>query len=115
MTKLSNSLHAWGTPEFARVLKIELEQLDSTALPLQRALKSGSYVLDEPFTVMIISAASGGDMLAARAGVFYSGVLSGCNCADDPTPVEAQPEYCEIEILIDKQTANARFALVDGA
>jgi hypothetical protein len=39
--------------------------------------------------------------------VFFSGILSGCSCADDPTPVEAQAEYCELAIAIDTASGEA--------
>ncbi len=112
MILLTESLNAWNSAEFRTVLKRELEQLDRDLLPLQEGLSLSSHVLDEPVTVIVMAATDTSDAIQARAGVFYSGIVAGCNCADDPTPVEAQNEYCEIAITIDKATAAAVFALV---
>jgi hypothetical protein len=54
---------------------------------------------------MIISAADEGNTIRARAGIFYTGIIAGCSCADDPTPVNEENEYCEVQLDIDKATA----------
>lgn len=105
MILLPNSLQAWNTPDFAAVLKQELSQSGAGSLPLQQGLSSGSYALDAGLSVMLISAIEAGGLINVKVGVFYKGVIAGCNCADDPTPVEAQNEYCEVELVIDKVTA----------
>jgi hypothetical protein len=46
-------------------------------------------------------------------GIFYAGIITGCNCADDPTPVEAQKKYCEIHLTIDRTNAAANIAPAD--
>jgi hypothetical protein len=45
-------------------------------------------------------------------GVFFSGIITGCSCADDPTPVETQNEYCELLFAIDKATAETTITLL---
>ena len=45
-------------------------------------------------------------------GIFYTGVVAGCSCADDPTPVEEQHEYCEVLIEINRATAEAVIRLL---
>jgi hypothetical protein len=47
-----------------------------------------------------------------KLGVFYTGIIAGCNCADDPTPIDTQTEYALISLRIDKQTAEADFSLL---
>lgn len=112
MILLTKSLNAWSSAEFRTVLKRELEQMDRGLLPLQEGLSLSSHVLDEPVTVIVMAVTDTSDVIQARAGVFYSGIVAGCNCADDPTPVEAQNEYCEIAISIDKATAAAAIVLI---
>lgn len=107
MIHLSQSLLAWKSPAFDNVLKQEIGQLDAAQLPLQQGLSATSYALDDKFDVMIISVADDPGFIHAKVGIFYSGILSGCNCADDPTPVEPQSEYCEVRVSIDKATAQA--------
>ncbi len=113
MLRMSESLDAWGTPGFGAVFKREAESLDHTLLPLQQGMASSSHVSDTPFRVMLISVDDDPASVRIKAGVFYSGVIAGCNCADDPTPVEEQNEYCVLLFTIDKQTADSSVALLD--
>ena len=96
MIRLSKAVRAWGAQDFEDVLKTEIEQLDPAQLPLQRGLSSSSYVTDSKFDVMIISVTEQPRVIRARAGIFYGGIVAGCSCADDPTPVEEQSEYCAV-------------------
>ena len=106
MLRLPASLQAWGSPDFKDVLKREIEQLDAGELPLQQALSFSSHALGEGFSVMILGVGDTPTHIHATAGVFFSGVIAGCNCADDPTPVEPQHEYCELRLTIDRGTAD---------
>lgn len=111
---LQRSLAAWGTPQFDDVFKRELEAVPVDVLPLQLGLSRGTSVLDEPRNVMIIAVTDTAQSIHARVGVFYSGILAGCSCADDPTPVEAQPEYVELALDIDKTTGEAHVRIGDA-
>ncbi len=113
MIRLTRAVNAWGKPDFNAVLKQDIEQLDVDQLPLQQGLSIGSYVAGKQFSAMIISAADGEGFIRAKAGIFYKGILGGCSCADDPTPVEEQSEYCEVEFDINKKTAEATVTLTD--
>lgn len=115
MPHLIKSLNAWTTPEFSSVLKQELEQLEITQLPLQQGLTSSSYVLDRPIKVMALNYEDQPTHINAKIGIFYRGMISGCNCADDPTPEDEIAEYCEVLVLIHKQTGVADFQLVTDA
>lgn len=105
MFHLPLSVAAWSSEKFSETLKQELERMPAAALPLQQGLASTSYALGDGFSVMVIGARSDGGVIRARIGVFYEGITAGCSCADDPTPVEPQSEYCEVELSIDKATA----------
>lgn len=111
MIRLSDSLAAWGTPGFNPTFKREAEQLDSGFLPLQQGLALSSQVADSPFSVRVISVSDDAGFIRVRAGIFYAGVIAGCSCADDPTPVDTQNEYCEVRFEISKATAETRIAL----
>lgn len=112
MIRLANSLKVWGTPNFNDVLKKEMEQQDVDLLPLQQGLSTGSYAVTDAFEVMIISISEETDFIRAKAGIFYAGIIAGCSCADDPTPVDKHSEYCEVLIDINKVTAEATVALL---
>jgi len=112
MIRLPKSLNAWGTSEFKEILKQEIEQLDARQLPLQQGLSASSYVTDRPFQAMIIGASEEAGLIRVKAGIFYTGVIAGCNCADDPSPVDEQNEYCVVQLGIDRKTAETAVMLL---
>lgn len=112
MIRVIKSLYAWGTSDFKDALKKELEQLDPEQLPLQQGLSAGSHVQGDKFTVLILGVSEENDFIHARAGIFYTSIIAGCSCADDPTPVSELNEYCEVQLDIDKKTAEAKVTLL---
>lgn len=112
MIRLNKALNAWGAPDFEDALKSEIAQMDASQLPLQQGLTGSSHALDDNIKAIIIAVSENANFIHAKAGIFYSGIIAGCNCADDPTPVEAQSEYCEVQLDIDKTTAETTIALV---
>lgn len=111
MIRLDRALSAWGTPEFASVLKSELRQLTVEQLPLQQALTMSSYAVNGNIDFMLLSSSEEQTHLRVKLGIFFAGVIAGCSCADDPTPVDENDEYCEVELTIDKTTADATITL----
>ncbi len=112
MIRLVDVLNAWETPEFSKALKAAVEGMDASELPLQQGLATTSYALDAKRNAMIISVSEERDFIRAKVGIFYSGIIAGCSCADDPTPVDAQNEYCVVQLDIDKRTAETRITLL---
>lgn len=113
MTCLAASLRAWGSPAFEATLKDELEGLATSALPLQAAVAYGSCVADGPIKVMIMQIDASGPRLSIKVGVAFHSIIAGCNCADDPTPVNELAEFCELLLDIDKMTADTSVTLLD--
>ena len=111
MIRLDKALHSWGTPDFKAILKQEVARV-ADHLPLQQGLTTGNYVTDAPVTVMINSVAEMENIIRIRAGIFYQGILGGCSCADDPTPTSESNEYCEVQLDIDRATAEAVVSLI---
>jgi hypothetical protein len=99
------SLQAWGGADFEAILKQEIAQLGADHLPLQQGLSSSNYVADGPITVMIHNVAELENVLRIRVGILYQGIISGCSCADDPTPISENNEYCELQIDINMISA----------
>ena len=112
MIQLTKAARAWGNDCFNDILKAEVEQLDTTQLPLQTGLSHSSYVSDDDFRVMVIGAEEIADHIRVHAGIFYAGIIAGCNCADDPTPVDSQPEYCEVQLDINRETSETIITLL---
>lgn len=107
MPHLTRSLAAFGRPGFETVLKEELSTLGPDALGLQQELTAGSTALLDNLGVMILRRTETSGILQLRAGIFFSSILGGCACADDPTPENKNAEYCEIDISIDRRTGEA--------
>ncbi len=112
MIRLTRSLTAWGSPAFDSILKQEIVQLGAGQLPLQQGLSTSSHALDDKLEVMIINVAEDADFLRVKAGIFYSGIIAGCSCADDPTPIDEHSEYCVVRIDIEKATAETTVTLL---
>ena len=112
MIRLTKTLDAWGTPGFKDILKREIEQMDAGQLPLQQGLSTGSYAIDGNLNAMIIGVSEAAGFIRVKAGIFYSGIIAGCSCADDPTPVNEHSEYCEVQLDINKLTAETTIALL---
>lgn len=112
MIRFDKALRAWGAPEFEAVLKQEVAQLDAGQLPLQQGLSTGNYVSDAPITVSVNRVTELENIIRVTAGVFYQGVIGGCSCTDDPTPVSEIHEYCEVQLDIDRATGIVEVALV---
>jgi hypothetical protein len=106
------SLAAWNTPAFDGILRQEIDQMDAGQLPLQHGLVTGSHVVDKQHRAMILGVTETSNIIQARAGIFYTSVIAGCNCADDPTPVDENAEYCEVRFDIDQRTAEATVTLL---
>ena len=112
MIRMTKALSAWGSPAFSEQLSGELERLPHAALPLQQGLAHSSQVSSEPFKVMLIDAQDETEAIVVKLGVFYSGITAGCSCADDPTAVEPQTEFCHLLLRIDKATGEASVSLL---
>ncbi|MEA3410302.1 MAG: hypothetical protein U9R74_02050 [Pseudomonadota bacterium] len=114
MIYLQRSLEAWESEIFDQVLKEEISGLGVDHLPLQQGLSSSSTALDHDLGVLILSKSENDSLICIELGVFYSGIVSGCSCADDPSPDQEQNEYCEISVKIAKEDGEATIALSSG-
>ena len=111
---LARTLAAWSGPQREAVLKQELEQLDPGLLPLRAAMAQGNQVAAEPVRVLVLATGEEGDACyGARVGLLFASLIGGCQCADDPSPLEALPEYAELQIRIDRLTGAAQWWLLD--
>lgn len=113
MLKLEQSLKAWGTENFRTQFKQEVEQLPAEQLPLQQGLSLSSYVSAEPFKVMVIGEEADESEIRVKAGIFYTGIIAGCSCSDDPSPTDVQAEYCDLQFTIDKKSATVSVTLLN--
>ena len=113
MLRLTKTLQAWPTQDFNIALKRELESVPGNLLPLHQAMTQGSYVLDEPHSISVLTAEEASECIRVKIGVFFNSIIAGCNCADDPSPVDALNEYCEMWLEIDKRSGDAKARLAN--
>ncbi len=110
--KLNLSLQAWHSDAFIAVLKREICALDASLLPLQQGLSHSSYAIADKLSATILSVAEDDSSIIVKAGLLYTGIIAGCNCADDPTPVDENNEYCEVAFHINKETAETTVSII---
>ena len=110
MIQFPRSLASWKTPAFDDALKKEITNLDVDILPLQQGLAQGSYSNGKALDVMILACAEDEGFIRIKAGIFYVSILAGCSCADDPTPLSENAEYCLVQFDINKNTAEVSIA-----
>lgn len=111
--KLTNILENWSSHNAKDIIKNEIQKLDPALLPLQQGLSLSSYVSEKPFSATILSLSDNNGSIIVKAGIFYTGIITGCSCADDPSPQDEQNEYCELEFNIDKNTAEVTIILLN--
>lgn len=113
MIQLPLSLLAWNSESFKAVIKQELCSIDARLLPLQKGLRYSSMANTDSLSVSVLTMEDDEQQILVKAGLFYTGIIAGCNCADDPTPVDENNEYCEVLFRISKHTAETTVTLID--
>ena len=99
MTKFPKALSAWNTEVFDDVLRMEIKSLGINSLPL------GGYVDDERVaTLILLSAVDVGIVIQCKVGIWFDEMLS---CCGNPSGAMKRATYCEVQIRIDKSTAEA--------
>jgi hypothetical protein len=111
MPKFLNSLRAWKSDDFARILKSEIENLERGALPLEKGVSQGGVVDASELAVTVFGAADNGAAIQANVGVFFTEIVGGCSCGDEPVANDA---YCEMQIRIDKATADVEIFILSN-
>ncbi len=108
MAKLSQSLKSWGSDDFRKTLKYELEALGNTELPLNQATTQGGLADDSNISVLVNGITDDHEKIRVEIGIFFNEIVAGCNCADEPS---VNNTYCELRLIINKKTADSHFSL----
>ncbi|MDJ0805969.1 MAG: glucosamine--fructose-6-phosphate aminotransferase [Gammaproteobacteria bacterium] len=103
---LPNALRDWQSECFAKTLKQEIEGLQAGSLPLMDGVSQGGVPDDASVSVSLLKTVEAPSSIHADLGVFFTEVLAGCNCGDEPMAMHG---YCEMQVSIDKTTAEAVF------
>jgi len=109
MPKLPETVQPCNSSCFEKVLKRELENLPSGILPLEKGTNRGGFVDDSDISASVISVKQDENEVRALVGIFFTEIIVGCSCGDDPM---AENAYCEILISIDKTTSEAEFEVL---
>lgn len=112
MPKLLASLQDWNTDRFVQTFKKDLKGLPSGSLPLDQGVTQGGYVDDTDIDVVLLRLADCTASFQAHFGIFFTEIVACCGCGDDPM---RQSAYCELQVDVDKTTAEAIFRMVETA
>jgi len=97
---------------FSTVFNQEVCALTAELLPLQQGLQNSSYAISDKLSVAILKVTQNESSINIKAGLLYNGIIAGCSCADDPTPLDETNEYCDVIFCINKKTAETSVKLV---
>ncbi|MDH5436257.1 MAG: glucosamine--fructose-6-phosphate aminotransferase [Gammaproteobacteria bacterium] len=109
MPEFHNALRAWSTDAFSRQLKLEIEALCTGALPLAQATTQGGKIDDSNITATVLSFTAQENIIQAKAGIFFTEIIGGCNCDDDPV---SETVYCEMLFNINMVTAETTMIVI---
>jgi hypothetical protein len=112
MTILPASAAAWGHPDFPAVLKRELLALPAGTLPLHLGTSQGGIPDGRALDLTVLTTRGAEGHAVARVGVFFTEVVGGCSCGDDPYAVNG---YCELEVRIRRDSGEAGFRPAPGS
>jgi hypothetical protein len=111
MATMPNSLQAWGSDDFKQVLQKEMETFRRDVLPLDQVIDHGNRVYDNDLGVTVMRVSDDENAIYAKVGVFFAEVISCVSCGEGDPIDEA---YCEMQVTIDKRSAEATFQVVEG-
>ena len=106
MSKLPHSLRDWNSELFPDTLKREIEGLQTGSLPLMHGVSQGGVPDETSVSVSLLKMSEDPKRIQVDLGVFFTEVLAGCNCGEEPMAMQG---YCEMELSIDKSSADAVF------
>lgn len=109
MPKFTRTLHSWKTDSFVSNLKNEIKNLAAGSLPLAKSLTQGGYVDDTNLEVSVMQCTEDDHFIYVKTGIFFTEIVVCCGCGDEPM---RQNAYCDMQITIDKITAETAFMVI---
>jgi hypothetical protein len=109
--QLPQCLGLTDADEFKRTLAGALRALPPGTLPLQAGCFQGGWADDRDIAVTVLSASQAPDRITARVGVFFTELVGGCNCHDDPLEANG---YCVLAVAIDRHSGAATIRVAAG-
>ncbi len=97
MIRLIDSANRYGTADFAATLSRELMGLPEGSLPI--AGEQGGLIDTASIGVTLLSACADADRIELVMGVFFTEIVGGCSCGDEPFSLNG---YEELILRIDR-------------
>ena len=94
---LVDSVGAFGAPAFPEVLKRELLALPDGILPI--AGEQGGLIDPASLEVTLLSSRADAERIEVDVGVFFTEIVGGCSCGDEPFGVNG---YLELSLRIER-------------
>ncbi len=104
------TLKSWGTDSFSTELLNDIMLLKTGVMPLQQCLTQGDMASEHPTNVSLLSCHDSEENIVAKLAVFFTEIISGCSCGDDPGIING---YCEMQLTINKQSGEGVFQVID--
>jgi hypothetical protein len=92
MIILRDSVSRYGSPDFATDLSRELTALPEGSLPIMG--EQGGLIDTASIGVTLLSAHADAGRIVVVIGVFFTELVGGCSCGDDPFSVSGYKELC---------------------
>lgn len=83
-----------------------LHALSTGALPAPLCCSRGGQIAPEDWSVSVLETRRSGDEIAARVGLFFTEIVGGCNCHDEPPRFS---DYCELRLEISGESTDIRW------
>jgi len=112
LIQLENILEHLNNPQFPHAIKQTLENLPAGSLPLEKATTQGGMIDDNKISVGILNYKKDGPIIQVKFSVFFTEIIGGCNCHDDPVEANA---YCEMLAHIKADSGITSFTLCEDA
>ncbi len=109
MKRLPKSLSAFGSTIFNQTVKQELADFNNTDFPLHLATTQGGIVDNKQVSISVLNSIEKATNIEVKLAVFFDELVAGCSCGDQPMQVN---NYCQLLLLINKQTSQATFLML---
>ena len=87
-----------------------IEQLPPASLPLHNCTSQGGIVDDTNISASILTVEAIENGLEIKIAVFFTEIIGGCSCGDDPVSANA---YGELLAIIDTVSNNLTFTVIN--
>lgn len=107
---LRHAILGCPTDRLAQDIAAAFRDIPAGSLPLQGCCHQGGAIDDGTVEISVVSVRADEQQISAELNVFFTEVVGGCNCNDDPV---GYPMCCQMRLRIDRATAESRLEVLD--